>query len=234
MLFSRYSFSLQPAVLLFGFAITQVFCAAAAETAGEGLNSSTVQKTLSASFVTSMAVLNDTNHLGPGDQLSFRVIEDEDPPKTLSVTASGEMEVPYLGRIVASGKTCKAVAYELKSALEKEYYKQATVILGLDVVGQKNAISLGKVYVSGQVRSQASIDIPADETFTLSKAIFRAGGFAEYANKRKVRVTRKAKNGKTEVKVVDLVEVIEKGKTAGDLTLEPNDVIFVPERLINF
>jgi protein involved in polysaccharide export with SLBB domain len=197
-------------------------------------NATTASRPLSASFVNSMAVLNDEHQLGPGDQLSFRVIEDEDPPQTLTITASGEMEVPYIGRVHAAGKTCKAVAYALKPALEKEYYRQATVILGLDVIAPKGSVSKGKVYITGQVRTQGALEIPSDETFTLSKAILKAGGFQEYANKRKVRVTHKAKNGKTEVKTVDMVNVIEKGKTEGDITIEPDDVIFVPERLINF
>jgi polysaccharide biosynthesis/export protein len=197
-------------------------------------SSAASSRPLAASFVNSMALLDDEHQLGPGDQLSFRVIEDEDPPQKLTVTATGEMEVPYIGRVHAAGKTCKAVANELKPALEKEYYRQATVILGLDVLGPKGGVSKGKVYLTGQVRTQGPLDIPADEVFTLSKAILKAGGFAEYANKRKVRVTRKTKNGGTEVKTVDLVDVIEKGKTAADITLEPDDVIFIPERLINF
>jgi protein involved in polysaccharide export with SLBB domain len=196
--------------------------------------SPTPSRQLSASFVNSMAVLENEHPLGPGDQLSFRVIEDEDPPKLVTITASGEVEIPYIGRIQAAGKTCRTLAYELKSALEKEYYIKATVILGLDVIGTKGSVSKGKVYLTGQVRTQGPLDIPSDETFTLSKAILKAGGFAEYANKRKVRVTRKQKNGATETKTVDLVEVIEKGKSGGDITLEPDDVIFVPERLINF
>ena len=206
----------------------------AAYGADETPKGSAASRPLSASFVNSMALLNDEHPLGPGDQLSFRVIEDEDPPQTLIITASGEMEVPYIGRVQAAGKTCKAVAYALKPVLEKEYYRQATVILGLDVIAPKGSVSKGKAYITGQVRSQGALEIPSDETFTLSKAILKAGGFQDYANKRKVRVTHKAKNGKNEVKIVDMVKVIEKGKTEDDIIIEPEDVIFVPERLINF
>lgn len=195
-------------------------------------------KAMAASFVTSMAVLDESHKLGPGDQISFRVIEDEDPPRLLTVTDSGEMEVPYLGRLKAAGKTCKAIAYEIKGALEKEYYIQASVILGLDVIAPAAPIAIasrGTIYLMGQVRAQGPQEIPANQTYTVSKAILRAGGFAEYANKRKVKLIRKV-DGKMEkeTKIVDVVEVLEKGKTEKDVVVEPDDIIVVPERWINF
>ena len=194
-------------------------------------------KALSASFVNSMELLNDDHKLGPGDQLSFRVIEDEDPSKSLTVTDSGEMDVPYLGRLNVAGKTCKTVGKEVRAALEKSIYIKATVILGLDVIAPKGAVaSRGKAYLMGQVRQQGPVEVPADEPFTVSKAVLRAGGFSDYANKRKVKLIHKTggKNGTTETKVVDLVEVLEKGRTDKDLPVEPEDLIIVPERLINF
>ena len=63
----------------------------------------------------------------------------------------------------------------------------------------------------------------------MSKAVIRAGGFGDFANKRKVRVTRK--DGKNFV--VDLKRVIEEGHTDEDLVLQPDDQINVPQRLIN-
>lgn len=203
--------------------------------AQEGTKQASTAKTLTASFVNSMDLLNDSHKLGPGDQLSFRVIEDEDPSRTLTVTSSGEMEVPYLGRMNALNKSCKAVAYEIKGALEKEYYFQASVIVGLDVIAPRELISRGRFYLMGQVRSQGPQEIPTGENFTVSKAVLRAGGFGEYANKRKVKLIRKTGlAGETVTKVVDLVEVLEKGKTSGDLSVEPDDLIIVPEKWVNF
>ena len=63
----------------------------------------------------------------------------------------------------------------------------------------------------------------------VSKAIIRAGGFGDFANKRKVKVTRK--NGQDFT--VDLKRVIEEGRSEEDLVLQPDDQIYVPQRLIN-
>ncbi len=89
--------------------------------------------------------------------------------------------------------------------------------------------SRGRIYVYGSVKGQGPQEIPADESYTVSKAIIRAGGFGDFANKRKVKVTRK--NGQDFT--IDLKRVIEEGRTDEDMVLQPDDQIYVPQRLIN-
>src|SRR3954470_11140511 len=164
----------------------------------------------------SMAVLDDKKRLGPSDYVSFRVVEDRDnESQHLRVNDNGELEVPYVGLVPASGRTCKEVAYAVKGALEKEYYwpGHATVIMAVDRVSKE---SRGKVYVYGSVKMQGPQEIPADESYTVSKALIRAGGFGDFANKRKVKLTRK---GGQDV-VVDLKRVIEEGHSEEDVVLQ--------------
>jgi protein involved in polysaccharide export with SLBB domain len=183
-----------------------------------------------AAYTTSMDVLDDKRQLRIGDRLSMRVVEDRQSPASLLVTDSGEVEVPLLGRVLAKGKTCKQLAYAIKAPLEREYYYKATVIIALDFAGLK---SPGRIYITGQVRNQGPLDIPPDETFTVSKAILRAGGFADFANKRRVKLIRK-KGDSTETIIVNVDMVVNKGRTDKDLVVEADDTIIVPERLINF
>lgn len=175
----------------------------------------------------SMTVLDDKKRLGPNDSVSFRVVEDRDnESQHLRVNDNGELEVPYAGLIPASGRTCKQLAYSVKAALEREYYYNATVIIAVDRVSER---SRGKVYVIGSVRGPGPQEIPPDETYTVSKAVIRAGGFGDFANKRKVKLTRK--NGQD--MIVDLKRVIEEGRSDEDVVLQPDDQIYVPQRLIN-
>ena len=178
-----------------------------------------------------MEVLNDKTKLGNGDRLSYRVVEERREPIPLFVTDSGEIEVPYIGRVSVAGKTCKQAAIAIKPLLEKEYFFKATVILGLDTLSTR---SRGKVYLMGQVKTQGSMDIPADETLTVSKVILRAGGLADFANRRKIKLVRKKAGNQTETFLIDLVEVLDKGHIEKDRAIEPDDLIIVPERLINF
>ena len=175
----------------------------------------------------SMSVLDDKKRLGSNDYVSFRVVEDrDDESQHLRVNDNGELEVPYIGLVPAQGRTCKELAYSIKNALEREYYYHATVILAVDRVSEK---SRGRVYVYGAVKGQGPQEIPPDETYTVSKAIIRAGGFGDFADKRKVKLTRK--NGQD--MTVDLKRIIEQGRTEEDVVVQPDDQIYVPQRLIN-
>ncbi len=185
----------------------------------------------------SAAVLDDKHKLTIGDRLSFRIVEDEEDPKPLFVTDSGDLEVPYIGRVPAENKTCRQLAAEIKTELEKEYYYQATVILAVDLMTKSH----GRVYLVGAVRLPGPVELPGDEVLTLSKAVLRAGDFTDYADRRHVKVTRKvaadkAPAGKADKKTftVDVGEIFDKGKIETDLILESGDLIYVPDRLIRF
>src|SRR6476660_5386999 len=176
----------------------------------------------------SMTVLDDKKRLGANDFVSFRVVEDRDnESQHLRVNDNGELEVPYVGLVPASGRTCRELAYSVKAALEREYYYHATVIIAVDHISEK---SRGKVYVYGNVKGQGPQEIPADETYTVSKAIIRAGGFGDFADKKKVKLTRKG----GETVIVNLKRVIEDGRTDEDVVVQPDDQIYVPQRLVNF
>jgi protein involved in polysaccharide export with SLBB domain len=180
----------------------------------------------------SMDALDDRHKLTIGDRLSFRIVEDEDDPKEITVTVSGDVEVPYIGRFPVVGETCKEIAWKMKAELERKYYYHATVILAVN----EWARSQGKIYIDGPVHMPGAQEIPSDEVLTLSKAIMRAGGFGDYADRHKVEVRRKSVSpgGKDQVFTVDVALIQDKGKTDSDLPLEAGDVIYVPERLVRF
>jgi protein involved in polysaccharide export with SLBB domain len=177
-----------------------------------------------------MDALDHEHLLAIGDRLSFRIIEDEEDPKPLIVTDSGDLEFPYIGRFPAAGKTCRDLARALKTELEKEYYFQATVVVAVDVMAK----SRGKVYIVGPVRMPGPLEIPSDEVLTLSKAILRAGGFTDFADRKSVRVTRNSAGAAEKTYKVNVAEILDKGKTDSDFKLEAGDLIVITERTIRF
>jgi len=199
---------------------------ASAPIAQAGTNSATPIST------NDMDALDDTYRLAIGDSISFRIEEDEDDPKMLTVLDSGDLDVPYIGHYAAAGKTCKQLAQALKVELEKEYYYRATVIIAVNSMTR----SRGKVYLVGAVRMPGPQDIPSDEIFTVSKAVLRAGGFTDYADKHGVKVTRKATapGAADQTLTVDVGDILEKGKIGSDVTLQSGDLVFIPERLVHF
>ena len=181
--------------------------------------------------VKTMDFLDDHQKLGPGDRLTYRVIEDEDEPRSLTVTDSGDLEVPYYGLVHAASKTSRQLAREIRTLLERQLYYQATVIIAVEVVN-KARVS-GKVYVTGQVRNSGGYEIPAGENFTVSKAILNAGGFSDFSDKKNVRLIRKTANGK-QTFVINILDIWEKGNLDKDLVVQPDDLIVVPARLVNY
>lgn len=222
-------------------------------------------------LTTSMEVLNDTFKLGNLDRVSFRIVEERTVnPIQLIVTDSGEMEVPYIGRVKARDKTCKQLAFEIKPLLEKEYFKRATVIIGLDLMGIRPR---GKIFVTGQVRQQGALELRPEDPLTLSQAVLSAGGLADFADKKKVKLFRRRDGAQADVEmipvskaskskgplpwlkfwsnkkdkasepvgdsntdtfIIDLQDIIQNGRIEKDPILKANDLIYVPERLINF
>lgn len=186
-------------------------------------------------WLTSMDQLDDVQRLGPADVVSFRVIEDREEPVQVPISDTGEMTVPYIGRVAATGRTCRELARVIKELLEEKYYHQATPIVAVDVLNR----SRGKVYLVGSVRSTGSLDIPSNEEFTVTRAILRAGGFSEFANQQKVRVLRRkpadASGESTyEQLVINVEEILEKGRLERDLPVRADDLIYVPTRYVNF
>ena len=178
-------------------------------------------------------VIDDKHKLQAGDQLSFRILEDRDPPgtpeKILLVGDSGEVDFPYIGLFNVAGQTCKKVDEEITALLEKDYYYKATVNMSLVLANKL----VGKVYIWGQVMKQGPVEIPPNEKFTVAKAILQANGFGDFAKKTKVKVIRTV-NGEKQTFELNMEEIMEQGHTEKDLTLEPDDFILVPARHLNF
>lgn len=180
-----------------------------------------------------MDMLDNKQKLGVGDTLMFQVLEDQEEAKSISVTDTGELQIPELGLVKAAGKTCRQLGYEIKAKLEQTTYYHATVLLGIQVLNK--TISGRRVYLAGQVRNTGPQEIPAGETWTVSRAIMGAGGFTDYADKKQVRVVRAGtKGGAGRTFIVNVADVLEKGQTDKDLAVEPEDLIYVPGRAINF
>jgi polysaccharide export outer membrane protein len=182
-----------------------------------------------------LGVPDPNQPLARGDIVSFSIAQDREAPQIMRVTDTGELDFsqfPKIGRISVAGRDCAEVASELKHQLEADYYYHADVTLGIDQVNQSD--SRGRVYLSGNVRAPGPEDLPANERTTLSMAIIRAGGFAQFANDRRVQLTRKDKDGKPERYIIDVKSIIQNGRTDRDMELQDGDYINVPQKTVNW
>ena len=82
-------------------------------------------------------------------------------------------------------------------------------------------------YVMGEVRKPGAYQL--DQATTAIQAVAMAGGFTERAAPNRTKVIRTLPDGRQETFVIDLNDVIKRGRKDKDLPLAANDVIVVPE-----
>lgn len=180
-----------------------------------------------------MSVVDPDKKLSAGDQVTVEIVEDREGGLARVVTATGELDVPPLGRVRVSGRTAADAAVSIKQLLERDYYYTATVRLSIDQVS-KVQVQQGSVQLSGQIRMVGSQILVAGEALTVSSAILKAGGLTEWGNARKVKVTRQKKDGGSESFEVDFKKITETGDVRADPVLQDGDRIFVPKVIVRF
>jgi polysaccharide export outer membrane protein len=180
--------------------------------------------------IVSMEQLDSQTPIQIGDQLAFRILEDENSATSLTVSDSGQVRVPYVGSMTAVNRTPRDLAFQIKQALERNLYKKATVMISVE---RPTTRSSGKVYLTGEVAKPGVIELRANESLTLTQAILEVGGFSDFANKRKVKLVRKSASS-SQVKIIDVSVVIDQGRTDLDVALKPGDVVVVPARFLNW
>jgi len=159
--------------------------------------------------------------LSAGDKVTIEIVEDRDGGLPRVVTATGEVDVPPLGRVRVAGQTAAEAAANIKRLLEKDIYYTATVRLSIDQVNS--------VRVSGSVQVPGCQPLMAGKSLTLCGAILKALP-TESADLRRVRITRFNKNGSTEQFQVDVDKISGTGDAASDVVLQDGDRIDVPKR----
>jgi polysaccharide biosynthesis/export protein len=196
----------------------------------------------SASVINDMNVVDNTTPIRQGDYISLRIVEDRKEAIQLRVGVTGDINAPHIGLVHAAGRTCRELAFSMKSQLEKSLYNTATVIVAIDMrpdvplkgpgfgTGTKE---LDVITVFGQVIRQGKYELPDDEDMTISQAILLSGGFAQFANPKKVKLVRKTPQGNKTI-LVNVDQIMRRGNLDKDVFLRRGDVIIVDEKTVNF
>ncbi len=82
-------------------------------------------------------------------------------------------------------------------------------------------------YVLGEVKKPGAYQL--DQATTAIQGVAMAGGFTDKAAPNRTKIIRTHVNGRQETIVVDLNEVVKRGRMEKDLPLMANDVLVIPE-----
>lgn len=156
--------------------------------------------------------------LGPGDVLEIRVRDQEDLTGRYQVGDDGKIRFPWIGTVIVRGRTQQQIARDIEVRLADGWLRQPQV--AVLVAERQNR----EVSVLGQVKEPGSY--PYKERLTLVQAISLAGGLNPLAQSRRVKLIRDTDQGRQTFEV-DVTQIID--SRSEDLTLEPGDIVFVPE-----
>jgi protein involved in polysaccharide export with SLBB domain len=158
--------------------------------------------------------------LGPNDRLSIRIYGLQEQSMNVTVANNGTVVVPYGGKLTLSGLTLS----EAERALANQLKKYGFASLGTGESHLKIQIMEFRtiqVMVWGAKQSGAYY-LPS--LGTAFHALFAAGGPGLNRSYRNIHVIR---NGKT-IRVIDLYEFLSRGSRVSDITLQDNDIVFIP------
>ena len=154
--------------------------------------------------------------IGPLDTLEISVFQASDLGGTVVVDSQGQISLPLIGTVPASGKSTRQLSTDIAAKLREKYMQapQVTVLV-------KESISR-QVTVEGAVAQPGMYPI-AGRT-TLLQVIALARGVDRYANERQVAIFRTV-DSRRAVAVFDL-RAIRQGKSE-DPEVYGNDVVVI-------
>lgn len=162
--------------------------------------------------------------IGVGDSLRINVWRNAEISSDVPVRPDGMISLPLVGDIKAAGRTTEELAAALTSALT-DYVRnpQVTVI----VTNPSSSDFQRRVRITGAVQNPQSLAYR--DGMTVLDLVLMAGGPNEFASPNKAKLYRRVE-GEVKVYPIHLEDLIEKGKVETNYSLQPSDIVTVPER----
>ena len=225
--FSRPFSSRSLALAFWAFSATPLFCAetaASAPSAASAPEISSVPKGPSLATRPSYIIAN-------ADRLRITVYQEEDLSVFARVDAKGTVNLPLVGEVIVAGNTVSQAQHVIEQAYRDDHYlKKPQVTINIEEYAPR------EVSVDGKVRNPGRYPLPIEANMSVLDLVTKAGGMTDTAKGTAISVTRISADGKKTVFTVD-VESLLKGRdrakaTDNSLTLQPGDIVYVPERII--
>lgn len=196
-----------------GGSILLLFAAACTHAAGTGVDSNSPESLQKVADYT----------ISPGDQLNVFVWKNPELTVNVPVRPDGRISIPLVQDVQAAGKSSKVLADDIKSALSK-FVKDPVVTV---IVQSTQGSGGSRIVVIGAVTQPRAVAYRAG--LTLLDVMVEVGGLKEFAAGNRAKLIRKTEDGTTEIPL-KLSDLLEDGDQSANATLQPGDVIRIPER----
>jgi protein involved in polysaccharide export with SLBB domain len=153
--------------------------------------------------------------IGTDDELRIRIWGQVNFSANLRVSREGEIYIPKVGAVHVAGLPFSGIAGHLRAQMERVYRNfELSVDLG--------DIHTIQIYAAGMARQPGEYTVSA--LSTLVDAVFGSGGPSSAGSMRHVELKRAGRV----VTDFDLYALLVKGDKAGDVQLQPGDVLYIP------
>ena len=174
-----------------------------------------------------LEAINGTYVLSPPDGVSITVNDNPDLNTGAIIRPDGNITFPLLGDVYIEGLTPLEVREKIHKLLGRYLKDLPEESVSVQVV----AFNSKKVYIydyGGGIR-----EIPFTGNLTVLDAITQSGLLSRTSNQRRITVIRGESDTveKPQRLTVNLKKIIKEGKTAKNIVLRPNDVIYIPPTL---
>ena len=151
-------------------------------------------------------------------------------PVEVQISEKNEITMPMVGKVECDGLTINGLRSRLATRYG-EFFRKPDITAQF-VIRDRYTSPWGGVYIQGRVHREGWVSIPATRRLMLSDAIQEAGGFAQFAKRNNIRVSRRLKDGTIKRFTINLEEIGRQGKTENDMPLQSGDVVYVFESSI--
>jgi polysaccharide export outer membrane protein len=160
--------------------------------------------------------------IGPRDTLKIFVWQHPDISTTVPVQPDGNITIPLVEDMPASGKTSSELARDLEQALDKYLKKPIVTVTVTEFIGTFRE----QIRVVGQAtRPQA---VSYRNNMTLLDIMIEVGGLTEFAAGNQAKIVRQVNKTPEEFNV-RLGDLLKKGDMSVNLHMYPGDILIIPE-----
>lgn len=168
-----------------------------------------------------------------GDRLAVSIFGEPDlTAGNKRVEARGTINLTLVGDVSVYGLTLAEAAQVIQNR-----YRDDRFLRNPEVTVTVEEYSPRVVTVIGKVKFPGRVDLPPEEQWTIKDVITKVGGFDDTARGTAVRLTRTMPDGSNKVFTLDVQSALlgkNRATTSTDASfvVEPDDTIYVPEKLI--
>jgi polysaccharide export outer membrane protein len=164
--------------------------------------------------------------IGALDELRIFVWRNEELGAQVQVRPDGRITTPLISDMVAAGKTPAQLAEDIRVALG-QYIQDPLVSV---MINRFQGTFSQQVRIVGATERPASI--PYRANMTLLDAMIAVGGLSEFAAGDRARLIRHDRaSGQQREYDLRIARLLRRGDTSANVTLQPGDVIIIPESM---